>query len=51
LINRYNKWNNNMIDKNTIIRLGYQLATIIIQLMLWLLLNNGNKYNKVISLT
>jgi len=50
-----------MNNKNKIVNLGYQLATIIIQLMLLILLNisfifiinyiNENNYNKIVSLS
>jgi hypothetical protein len=52
-----------MNNKNKIVNFGYQLATIIIKLMFLLLLNiftfitsyinennNGNNYNKIVSL-
>jgi len=44
-------------NNNKIFNLGYQLPTIIIELILFLLLNinmyiynNGNNYNKIVSL-
>jgi len=44
-----------MNNKNKIVNLGYQLTTKIIELIILLLLyiyenNNGNNYNKIISM-
>jgi len=38
-MNSYNEWSNNMNNKNKIVNIGYQLVTIIIELILLLLLN------------
>jgi len=47
-INNYSKQSNNTNNKNKICSLGYNLSTVIIQLMLFLLLNN---YNDILLLT
>jgi hypothetical protein len=38
-MNSFNEWTNNMNNKDEIVNLGYQLITIIIELILFLLLN------------
>jgi len=64
-MNKYSEWSNNMNNKNKIVNLGYHLTIIIIELMLFLLLNilkicimnyknennNRNNYNKIMNLS